>query len=234
MLIDELKNLPFIRNKEWLGYFQKIEKISWTIIHAMLAHEYHFEGSLVKMLLDLIPPNSRMFVSSSLPVRHVDQFCEPSTKNIQIFANRGVSGIDGTTSTALGIAAESNTKTVLLTGDLAFYHDLNGLMAIKRCQTNIIIVVLNNNGGGIFRKLPIAQYDPPFTDFFLTPHGLNFKGISEMYKLNYASIASKVEFQEVFLTACNTDASYLLEIQTDSLYTERKCKEIVATLNTAI
>ena len=234
IVIEELSKIELTRNTEWLNYFQTIEKTSWNIINSLLENDTNFEGSIVKLLLELIPQNSRLFVSNSLPIRHIDQFCEPSATNIQIFANRGVSGIDGTASTALGIAAENKTKTILLTGDLAFYHDLNGLLTIKRYNVNIVIVVLNNNGGGIFRKLPISQYDPPFTDYFLTPHGLNFKGISEMYGLNYACLSSKLEFKEYFQKACNSSSSYLIEIITDSLYTDKKCKEIINSITSKI
>lgn len=103
----------------------------------------------------------------------------PKAQPLTVFGNRGASGIDGVTSTALGIAAASDDSLVLITGDVAFYHDMNGLLAIKQHDlNNVTIVLLNNNGGGIFRRLPIAKFEPEFTPLFLTPHDLGFQSCS--------------------------------------------------------
>ena len=98
-----------------------------------------------------------------------------SEKKIIVYNNRGASGIDGITSTALGIAAANKKPTVLITGDLAFYYDLNGLLSAKNYNIPLVIVLINNNGGGIFEVLPISSYGEIFKKYFLVAHNLEFK-----------------------------------------------------------
>ena len=120
-----------------------------------------FDGAFVYDLIEALPDGAHLFVGNSLPIRHVDQFGKPSAKNIHVFGNRGASGIDGNISTALGIASQTGDPLVLLVGDITFYHDMNGLFAVKNLDlTNVTIVLMNNNGGGIFNRLPISGYDP--------------------------------------------------------------------------
>jgi 2-succinyl-5-enolpyruvyl-6-hydroxy-3-cyclohexene-1-carboxylate synthase len=85
---------------------------------------------------------------------------------VRPFFNRGANGIDGTLSTALGIA-HRNHSSVMLTGDLALLHDTNGLLFRNKFVGHLTIVLINNNGGGIFEMLPIAKFEPPFEEFLL-------------------------------------------------------------------
>jgi 2-succinyl-5-enolpyruvyl-6-hydroxy-3-cyclohexene-1-carboxylate synthase len=103
------------------------------------------------------------------------------------YFNRGANGIDGTLSTALGIA-QDHRPTVLLTGDLALLHDTNGLLLTPHFTGSLTIVVVNNDGGGIFEQLAIAAYDPPFTEFFVTPQQVNLPHLCAAYGITYARI----------------------------------------------
>lgn len=108
------------------------------------------EAAYVGNVLDKLTKDDAMFVSNSMPIRDVDNLfidCEA-----EVFANRGANGIDGVTSTALGMAVHK--KITLLIGDLAFYHDMNGLLMSKLNDIQLNIVLLNNDGGGIFSYLP--------------------------------------------------------------------------------
>jgi 2-succinyl-5-enolpyruvyl-6-hydroxy-3-cyclohexene-1-carboxylate synthase len=166
-----------------------------------------------------------VFCASSLPVRHLEQYT-PTLPNIaRVFSSRGASGIDGTISSALGVAAAlaaQNTEEVhhhvtLLIGDLAFYHDMNGLLALSRCNiTNITIVLVNNDGGGIFQRLPVSQFDPPFTDLFLTPHGLDFEPAVRMYGLDYHRVKSLAMLREQVIHAVDGAKPAVIEVRTDS------------------
>lgn len=109
-----------------------------------------FEGTVYVELQKLLPDRCNVFVGNSMPIRDVDTFFHNSDKNITVYANRGANGIDGVVSTALGVSAASHEKTILIIGDLSFYHDLNGLLAAKQNKLNLTVLLINNNGGGIF------------------------------------------------------------------------------------
>src|SRR5690606_35257523 len=87
---------------------------------------------------------------------------------------------------------------VLVSGDLAFYHDLNGLLAAKRNGLRALFVVVNNNGGGIFHRLPVANYDPPFTELFETPHDLTFEHAAALFGIAYSGVEDGAAFREAF------------------------------------
>ena len=115
----------------------------------------------------------------------MDTFFSSTHRSIRFMANRGASGIDGVVSSALGVAAVSQKRVVLVLGDISLYHDMNGLLAARAHGLNATIIVLNNNGGGIFSFLPQADYQDVFETYFGTPHGLTFRAAAEMYELDY-------------------------------------------------
>ncbi len=120
---------------------------------------------------------ANLFLSSSMPIRDVDAFAAGDTP-LRVFANRGVNGIDGVTSTAAGVAAATGRSTVLLTGDLALIHDIHGLLIARQHQIPLKVVVVNNDGGGIFSFLPIAERSDHFEALFGTPHGLDLSHLA--------------------------------------------------------
>lgn len=117
---------------------------------------------------------ANLFLSSSMPIRDVDAFAAAGGKRLRVFANRGVNGIDGVTSTAAGVAAATGKPTTLLIGDLALIHDLHGLLIAWQHGVPLNVVVVNNDGGGIFSFLPVAGQTAHFEQLFGTPHGLDF------------------------------------------------------------
>jgi len=178
--------------------------------------EQFFDGTAVVAVVDALPAGARLMIGNSLPVRHLDQFGAPNQQPIHIFGNRGTSGIDGVTSTALGIAATSDEPLILITGAVAFYHDMNGLLAIKQHNLrNVTIVLLNNNGGSIFRRLPIAKFEPEFTPLFLTPHDLDFSHVAQLYGLRYVCTNDRETFQSTFQQSITGNTPTLIEVQTD-------------------
>jgi 2-succinyl-5-enolpyruvyl-6-hydroxy-3-cyclohexene-1-carboxylate synthase len=158
----------------------------------------------------------------------VDQFGQPKGQELSIYANRGASGIDGNISTGLGIASTSNQPTVILVGDITFYHDSNGLLALKKMSMeHVIIVLLNNNGGGIFQRLPIAQLEPPFEELFLTPHDLDFEPIAYMYGLTYQATNNISDFAGIFRSALGAKSSTVIEFRTDSYEDDELRRQII-------
>src|SRR5699024_6557450 len=115
------------------------------------------EGETVRIVSVDIKSNHARFTGNSMPVRDLDTFLFLSEKTFNTFGNRGASGIDGITPSAIGVAAVTGEQATLIIGDLSFYHDLIGLVAAKHYQLPIRIILLNNNGGGIFSFLPQAK-----------------------------------------------------------------------------
>jgi 2-succinyl-5-enolpyruvyl-6-hydroxy-3-cyclohexene-1-carboxylate synthase len=197
------------RDLYWRAAWEEAEKAVWQTIE-FARQETFFEGSILVDVIEAMPHSGLLYVASSLPVRHLDQFVAPKRSDLRVFANRGVSGIDGTISSALGAAAATERPLVLVLGDIAFYHDLNGLLALQRCGLKATIVLINNDGGGIFHRLPIAQFDPPFSELFLTPHGLQFEPVVRMFGAHYQKAATRESFRQSFQEALQAEQSWVM------------------------
>ena len=159
-----------------------------------------------------LPANSQLQVSNSSAIRYAQLIdIDPS---IEVFCNRGTSGIDGSTSTAIGAAVASIKPTVFITGDIGFLYDSNALWN-NYIPKNFKIILINNGGGGIFRILPGHKETPVFNTFFETAHNLTAKHMAAMYKLNY-SVAQDEESLKVALKLLyeTNDAPTILEVFT--------------------
>jgi len=218
----------------WAKDIQATEATCQQITQRYFAEQF-FDGAVVADVINTLPAGARLMIGNSLPVRHLDQFGAPSRRAIHVFGNRGASGIDGVTSTALGIAAASDDPLVLITGDIAFYHDMNGLLAIKQHNLhNVTIVLLNNNGGSIFRRLPIAKFEPQFTPLFLTPHDLEFSYVAQLYGLRYVCTNDREIFQTAFQQNVTDNTPTLIEVQTDGASDQQQQQALTAQVMSAI
>ena len=173
------------------------------------------EGAVVADAIDLVPDPATVFVSNSMPVRDLDRFARPGPKRLTVLGNRGASGIDGVTSTALGAGYGTDDPLVLVTGDLAYYHDMNGLLAIARADIDATIVCLNNDGGGIFHLLPIEEHET-FEEWFRTPHGLDFGHSAALYELEFDRTDDREAFRELYAESVESDGTQIIEFVTDS------------------
>lgn len=162
------------------------------------------EGAIVSAIGRALPDEASLFVSNSMPIRDVDAFAHPSDRQLSIRANRGASGIDGVVSTAFGVAAAAG-PTVCLIGDVAFFHDLNGLLWSREGDAPVVFVLVDNDGGGIFRMLPISEHEPAFTTYFATPHGIDFRA---------AAGAHGVAFEEVEVHEASARLGEMLRTRT--------------------
>ncbi len=208
--------------------FRIIEQMTREVIQQEIETGDYFDGTAVYDVIRLMPDDGNLFVGNSLPVRHLDQFGLPTPHRIHAYANRGASGIDGNTSTALGIGAgHPQHPLVAIVGDITLYHDMNGLLAVHRCDVPVTIILLNNGGGGIFHRLPINQYDPEFTEFFVTPHGLDFSHTAALYGLNYVVANSRETFQTAFDESVSKRTPTIIEVQTNARDDLRRRNEIV-------
>jgi len=205
------------RDKDWLENFLSADRIASEIKSKIFESSTSLnEGRLVSEIMDLIPRNSKLMISNSMPVRDFDYFASNSEKKISVYNNRGASGIDGITSTALGIAVQSKEPTILVTGDLAFYYDLNGLLAAKNFKIPLIVILINNDGGGIFEVLPISKYGKFFKDYFIVSHNLDFSHFVKAYGGNFKGIKTWKDFRSSFRKALKAKSFSVIEVKTDS------------------
>jgi 2-succinyl-5-enolpyruvyl-6-hydroxy-3-cyclohexene-1-carboxylate synthase len=174
-----------------------------------------FEGKVFTELAQLLPDGTWVYVANSMPIRDLESFWPVGGRRVRFLSNRGANGIDGFLSSGLGAAAVSDQPVVIVTGDLGFYHDLNGLLATKRHGVRATIIVMNNDGGGIFAFLPQAECGDAFAEYFLTPHGLDFRGAVEMYGCAFTRIASWGQFRDAVGTALRADRTSVIEIPSD-------------------
>ena len=147
------------------------------------------EPTAVTTAVGELPDNSALFVASSRPIRDIEAFARPRA-GIETFANRGLAGIDGNVSTAYGIALTRN-QTFAILGDLAFLHDINGLLVGNdEVRPNLTFVVISNDGGGIFSTLPQSDV-PGFDKIFGTPHNRDLVEISESYGVPSVAVRTR-------------------------------------------
>lgn len=188
-------------------------KVRQRLDKKMSAIDTFFEGKAAWLISQALPPETPIFIANSMPVRDVEFFWQPNNSGIQPFFNRGANGIDGTLSTALGIA-HRNQSSVMLTGDLALLHDTNGFLLRNKLVGHLTIILINNNGGGIFEMLPIAKFEPPFEEFFATPQDVDFAKLSATYGVEYNLISSWSQLKQL-LNPLPTKGIRVLELRTN-------------------
>ncbi len=213
----------------WREQWLHADRLARQVVAQAIDKGAYFDGAVLYDVVDLMPARGALFAGNSLPVRHLDQFGQPRGEPVMAYANRGASGIDGNVSTALGIGAARRGKPlVAVLGDITLYHDMNGLLAIKRCDVPLTIVLLNNGGGGIFQRLPIREFEPEFSDYFLTAHSLDFAHAAALYGLKYVRADDRASFRAAFGASLLGKASTVIEVRTDAAVDLRRRNELMA------
>ncbi len=198
----------------WLAAWLDTERrLARRLARAVTATEGLFEGRMSALLPALLPKGTPVFVANSMPVRDLEYFCPANSRGLTVHCNRGANGIDGTLSTALGVA-HRNRPAVLLTGDLALLHDTNGFLSVPRFKGSLTIVLVNNEGGGIFGHLPVAQFEPPFEEFFATPQQADFRKLAATYGCGHVAVRDWRHFAQL-LGQLPARGVHILELRTD-------------------
>jgi len=192
----------------WLADFAAEER---CVAELAPAFAKPIEAEVVESLLHQLAGGC-LFSGNSMAIRDLDSFAAGGEALLRIVGNRGASGIDGNVSTALGLCAALGKPVVALLGDLAFYHDMNGLLAAR--GMNITFVVLNNGGGGIFSYLPQAGLED-FERAWLTPTELDFSHAARMYGLEYQKVECGEDFDAALAAALEHDGPDLIEVTVD-------------------
>lgn len=185
----------------------------------------------IQHLLSALPEKLVLHLSNSMTIRNVSFLGEYLKEQWQIFANRGVSGIDGCSSTAVGMAiAKPNLPHFLITGDVAFLYDINAFWH-PYSIANLKIVVMNNSGGGIFDIIDGPSQLPELNPFIKTPHQYNAKHIAQHFKLNYFCANDLSSLKDTLGAFLQSETCSILEIQTDSINNQSIIKNIKSIKN---
>jgi 2-succinyl-5-enolpyruvyl-6-hydroxy-3-cyclohexene-1-carboxylate synthase len=202
------------RTSAWLSSWQMAERNTRAAISAYFAQlDELFEGKVFAELAALLPAGTQVYAGNSMPIRDMDTFFAGDQRPMRLLGNRGANGIDGVVSSALG-AATASSPTVLVIGDLSFYHDANGLLAAKHHHLDLTIILLNNDGGGIFSFLPQASEPDHFETLFGTPHGLDFRPLAEMYGAHYQRIGDWQGFRAALQHSLQAGGLQIIEVPT--------------------
>ena len=214
----ELQKSTFSYRNNWLKLRQKINNR-----HKRFLRDVKFSDLKVfQILSNKIPSNYKIQASNSSPVRYFQLF--DLKNNNAMFCNRGTSGIDGCTSTAIGMAAK-DAPVVLVTGDLSFLYDMNAL-GIKYIPNHFRIIIINNQGGGIFKILPGYKNNSTFTEYIETKHNYSAYNLAKMFNFKYFSVTTKFGLNFALATFFNhSKKPKILEIKTDSDKSEKILKE---------
>ena len=207
-LSDELKNVPGDYQKFWLEYKFAVED---QLPH-YLDNISHSDFTVFYQVIKKIPDEYLIHFANSSSIRYANLF---SFKNSQeVFSNRGTSGIDGSTSTAIGAALTSKKSGLLITGDLSFFYDSNALWN-DYIPKDFKIILINNSGGGIFRILPGEKEKTYYQRYFETTHELSAKHLCKMYNFDYHFTEDEKSVDEKLTHFFNSnDRPQLLEIKT--------------------
>ncbi|MBY0599109.1 2-succinyl-5-enolpyruvyl-6-hydroxy-3-cyclohexene-1-carboxylic-acid synthase [Bacillus bingmayongensis] len=209
-----IDNMQKREQNDWCGMWKHINDKTKKKLREIETYETAFEGKVITDIVHVLPEEATLFASNSMPIRDTDTFFFNTDKKIHVMANRGVNGIDGIISTALG-ASTVCEPLVLVIGDLSFYHDLNGLLAAKLHDLNVTIVVVNNDGGGIFSFLPQYESKEHFESLFGTPIGLDYEHVVKMYGGSFARVNGWEAFREEVQKGTTEKGLHVVEICTN-------------------
>ncbi|MFY8180667.1 MAG: 2-succinyl-5-enolpyruvyl-6-hydroxy-3-cyclohexene-1-carboxylic-acid synthase [Flavobacterium sp.] len=198
------QNIKALRQKRSLEYLAKIPFTDFKVF---------------EKVIPALPKNSQLQISNSSPIRYAQLF--DIEKSIEVFSNRGTSGIDGSTSTAIGAAVASKKPNVFIAGDIGFLYDSNALWN-NYIPKNFKIILINNGGGGIFRILPGHDETSVFNTFFETSHCLTAEHLCNMYGLNYLTASTETTLEESLKAMFSNDEKpTLLEVFTPTLENDK-------------
>ena len=201
----------------WLGQWRHADRAARAAVERVLAADGRFLAPHVAQALwQALPADAVLYAANSMAIREIDAFAWARDAGLQVLANRGVNGIDGQVSAALGAAAGSRRPTVLWCGDLTLLHDVSGLLAGRLHDADLTIVVSNDDGGGIFEYLPVAQAVPRsvFEPLFAVPHGLDLSELARGLGWAATRVTNAAAFAEALSRALR-GGRHVIEVPVD-------------------
>ena len=213
---------PLVRSRVWCDSFVAAGARGRAALGTASAASAGSSGLSGLMVAEAVarslPAAGQLFASNSMPIRLLDLVMANRLAPRRVLCNRGASGIDGVTSTALGVAAATGRPTLLFTGDLAFLHDLSGLLLARREAIALTIVVLDDDGGGIFSFLPVAEQvqSVAYERLFRTPHGVDLAHAAALFEVDYFPVASSSELDEALAATLARPRVSLIHARVDA------------------
>lgn len=196
----------------WLERWTHVESVTRAEIARLADSEPLNEIGVARTVMAETPSDAAIVVSSSMPVRDLEWYSSPRADAPVVLSNRGANGIDGVTSTAVGVAL-TGQRTVALLGDVAFLHDGNGLLGLAGREVDLAIVVIDNDGGGIFSFLPQAKQlaTGRFEQLFGTPHGVDLPALIGAHGLDSEEVSTRAALAE----AINRPGVHVVVVRSD-------------------
>jgi 2-succinyl-5-enolpyruvyl-6-hydroxy-3-cyclohexene-1-carboxylate synthase len=198
----------------WLGTWRDADARAQSAIEATIGEDDVNEPRIARELATAVPVGATVVIAASMPIRDAETFWPVLDAPPRALANRGANGIDGTISTAYGVAAaDPGRPTYLLIGDVALAHDVGGLLAGRRLGVPLTIVVIDNAGGGIFDFLPVATQGAEYEEHVLTPTGLEIERAASLYGAEYRLVVDVAGLREVL--AASPDGTTIVHLRTE-------------------
>jgi 2-succinyl-5-enolpyruvyl-6-hydroxy-3-cyclohexene-1-carboxylate synthase len=198
----------------WLAAWREADQAVSAAIDETLGEELT-EPLVARRLGRWLPPDATLFVASSMAVRDIEEFSPAGGQLPRLYSNRGANGIDGTISSAYGAAAAGGRRVTLLIGDVAFVHDVGGLMAATRLGLPLTVIVLNNQGGGIFDFLPVAGETDVLDAHIATAHELSFDHAAALFGCGYEHPATEAELERALAASLRSEGTTIIEVPSD-------------------
>lgn len=207
----DLDNIQFKTNPDWSALWMEMDQSANERLNESIEKtDALTDGHVFHHLSNRLKNDWNVMLSNSFIPRDMAMFGESKTN---LFVNRGAAGIDGITSTAIGIAVSTEMPTCCITGDLAFLHDSNSLLSLKKIQHPFIIAVINNGGGNIFKMLPVSENNEYFQDYFITPQSIDIQKLAEAHNISFKRVQSQDEMRSIDPNSMN--GVHIIEFVTD-------------------
>lgn len=206
--------MEFTKTKTYPNRWYGLDTQAQQRVNGLLNNcDTFFEGKAAWLMAQCMPEESSLFIANSMPMRDVEWFWGPNDRGYIPYYNRGVNGIDGILSTALGVA-HTGQPTYLLTGDLSLLHDSSGWLIHQHFKGHLTIILINNAGGGIFEYLPVSQFPSIFEKYMATPQRVDFEKLAYAHNVEYNCPRTWEEFSELIKLTPQAGVR-LIEIKTD-------------------
>lgn len=220
----------------WLERWRALDGAAGAAIATVLAdHPEPTEPATARTLWDRVPAGGHLVVASSMPIRDLEWYAG-ARADARLLSNRGANGIDGTISTAVGVARAAGGPVACLLGDIAFLHDSNALVGLADRGVDLVIVVVDNDGGGIFGFLPQASALPPerFEQLFGTPHGVRPEALAAAHGLTATTVDAAAALAPALDAAFGAGGVHLVVVRTDRAANVRLHDELHAAVAAAV
>ena len=224
------QNLP--RDPTYLNAWVAREEKVTRNFKRVFDGQYFNEFEAVYRLMKSLGGQCHLHLANSMPVRYANLVgLFPEQNQVTVHANRGTSGIDGSTSTAVGISLKSAIPNMLITGDIAFFYDINALWH-NYLPPNLKIFLLNNHGGGIFRLLPGSSQQPELEEFFETRQPRTAGRMAEEFGFRYFHAAERNGFNNQLLQFMKEEKPAIFEVETRKEYNQAFYSHFKSHINT--